>query len=240
MTQSIAANGDDVSARGATGSDNLVIMDAFCGAGGNAIALARQSNVSLVICVDLDKEKLHLAAQNAKIYDIPNNKLLFIHADAFDVLGRYQSGSFVSADQDVSGADEGQENKEGSETIADMHGYRLGGINMLPKTLHKIFLSPPWGGVEYETIGPRKFDLKLIRFDNDLDGEKMLQQASNAVARDNLNVVCFLPRNTNGYEVAKSARKAGISGTMEVEQNVLNDKFKAITIYFRSSKGSDN
>lgn len=236
MTQSIAANSDDASG---TGGDNLVVLDAFCGAGGNAIALAKQSNVSLVICVDLDKDKLLLTAQNAKIYEIPNNKLLFIHADAFDVLGRYQRGALLPVDQDVSGADGGQEEKEGSESVTDTFGYRLGGISILPKMLHKVFLSPPWGGVEYEKIGPRKFDLKCIRFDDDLDGEKMLQQASYAVATDNLNVVCFLPRNTNGYEVAKSAARAGISGTMEVEQNVLNDKFKAITIYFGSAEPSD-
>ena len=210
---------------------DLVILDAFCGAGGNAIALARQPNVSLVICVDLDDDKLRLAAQNAKIYEIPDDKLLFIHADAFEVLGQYQNGALVV---DPDAASQQEEDKE--EDTERVHGYSLGGIGLLPKVLDRIFLSPPWGGVEYETIGPRKFNLKCIRFNDGLDGESMLQQSSRAVARNNASTIaCFLPRNTNGYEVGRSALKAGISGTIEVEQNVLNNKFKAITIYLGST-----
>ena len=51
----------------------MVILDVFCGCGGNAIAFVKlpPSIISLIICVDIDRSKLHKAAHNASIYHIP-------------------------------------------------------------------------------------------------------------------------------------------------------------------------
>jgi trimethylguanosine synthase len=56
---------------------NIVALDAFCGGGGNAIAFAKQPNVS-IIAVNTDRAKLRRAAHNAQLDDIPANKLVFI------------------------------------------------------------------------------------------------------------------------------------------------------------------
>jgi len=53
----------------------IVVLDAFCGCGGNTIAFAKKSEISLVIAVDMHREKLQLAAHNASIYQIPQIKL---------------------------------------------------------------------------------------------------------------------------------------------------------------------
>ncbi|CAB9505378.1 Trimethylguanosine synthase [Seminavis robusta] len=203
----------------------LVVLDPCCGAGGNSIAFAKQAEVSLVVCVDLDPSKLKLAAQNAKIYEIPPDKLLFICGDVFDVLAQYLNGKLVKAN----------DNKAGDLTT-DIHGYRLGDADALPETIGSIFLSPPWGGVNYESIGSKKFDLKCVQFNGEQDGEQLIEHAARALPPKTGAIACFLPRNTNGFEVGLSALKVGISGTLEVEQNMLNDKFKAITFYLGKAK----
>ncbi|SPP83858.1 blast:Trimethylguanosine synthase [Drosophila guanche] len=55
-----------------------VILDAFCGCGGNAIQFA--FTCARVIAVDIDAEKLAMAKHNARIYGVAD-KIEFIHAD---------------------------------------------------------------------------------------------------------------------------------------------------------------
>jgi len=65
----------------------------FCGCGGNAIAFAKakqtENDVSLVVCIDIDRQKLKMAANNASIYGIPPNKMVFIEADACSIMSQY-------------------------------------------------------------------------------------------------------------------------------------------------------
>ena len=64
----------------------LVVLDAFCGCGGNAIAFARQTNIRTVVCIDNDIEKLRLTANNAAVYGVPSSKLVLIHADCVQTM----------------------------------------------------------------------------------------------------------------------------------------------------------
>ena len=78
-------------------NDNgLVILDAFCGCGGNALAFARRPEVSLVVCVDTDLGRLQMAAKNASIYNIEEKKLLFIHDNAIQILSKYSHGTLIA------------------------------------------------------------------------------------------------------------------------------------------------
>jgi trimethylguanosine synthase len=206
----------------------LVVLDAFCGCGGNAIAFAKRPEIALVVCVDVDEAKLIKTGNNANIYNIPPEKLLLVHANACLVLKLYQNGFLVTE------SDRASEVKEAS-------GYKLGSESILPKQIHAVFLSPPWGGTDYGRIGPREFDLKCIHLTDEkgdeTNGEHLLIQATKAT--ENKRVFYFLPRNTNGLQVAKSAVKAGFEGTIELEQNLINGKFKTLTAYFESSEGMD-
>ena len=71
-------------------SKSMVILDAFCGCGGNAIAFAKlpASTVSLIVCVDVDRTKLRKAAHNASIYNIPPHRIVFIEANSVAVMER--------------------------------------------------------------------------------------------------------------------------------------------------------
>lgn len=64
---------------------NLVILDAFCGAGGNTIQFALLEQVQKVIAIDVDEDKISMARNNATIYGCVD-KITFIHKDFFDAL----------------------------------------------------------------------------------------------------------------------------------------------------------
>ncbi|KAH9498364.1 hypothetical protein Btru_008095 [Bulinus truncatus] len=55
-----------------------VIVDGFCGAGGNAIQFAYTCNK--VVAIDIDKTKLELARHNAEVYGVAD-RIEFIHGD---------------------------------------------------------------------------------------------------------------------------------------------------------------
>ncbi|XP_060534560.1 uncharacterized protein LOC132706978 isoform X2 [Cylas formicarius] len=57
-----------------------VIVDAFCGAGGNAIQFAMTCNK--VVAIDIDPKKIELARNNARVYNV-EHKIDFIVGDFF-------------------------------------------------------------------------------------------------------------------------------------------------------------
>jgi trimethylguanosine synthase len=209
------------------GHGGMIVLDAFCGCGGNSIAFARRPEVSLVMCVDTDLSKLQMAAKNASIYNIDSEKLLFVHDNAIQVLSLYSNGK-KSAQQGPS--------KSNTEEPTTLHGYSCNGP--LPERLDCIFLSPPWGGPEYENVGKRHFTLTThISIQGDgttetIDGEELLTLSAKALQQ----VVYFLPRNLNGITTGRSALQAGYVGTLELEKNVVNGKFKTITAYLGFDK----
>ena len=213
----------------------MVVLDPFCGCGGNAIAFAKRPEISLVVCVDTDLSKLEMAANNASIYKIPMDKLLFVHDNATRVLSWYASGRLDRAQT-------ANPNKE--EDARKLEGYPCNGS--LPERLDCIFLSPPWGGIDYGNVGKSHFNLEShIQLkghtnkdmdeeatDTNINGEELLTMSVKASKR----VVYFLPRNLNGITMGRSALQAGCVGTMELEKNVLNGKFKTVTAYFGFDK----
>ena len=206
---------------------NVTVLDPFCGCGGNAIAFARKKEVDLVIGVDTDIEKLKKAASNAQIYGIPKEKLVFIHANAITVLSSYWNGKIV---------DSNDSSKQNS-LVPPVGNYELkiGGLDMLPEAIDVVFLSPPWGGMDYEKVGKRNYDLTCIKVEGEnkaeVGGEGLLDFAGKALGCK--PIAFFLPRNINGVALGKSACKAGYQeGPLILEQNMLNGKLKTVTAYF--------
>ena len=244
-------NENDCSDRG------KIILDPFCGCGGNVIAFARNhgansKEISLTVCVDHDLEKLRMAATNASIYNIDVHKIIFIHADATFVMKYcYQNGENI-LNENHDSIDCGYYYKE----MEHYKGYKIGGVDALPKYIDAIFLSPPWGGPDYLENGGEStgFHIKnniqitsplslsmskqskdSIQESNEaIDGEDLLNIAANA--SNQKKVVLFLPRNLDGISFGRVALKAGYRGNLEMEQNILNGKLKTITVYL----GKDN
>ncbi|KXS19738.1 S-adenosyl-L-methionine-dependent methyltransferase [Gonapodya prolifera JEL478] len=59
------------------------VVDAFCGAGGNAIQFA--ARFGKVIAIDIDETRLRCAKENARIYGV-SDRIEFIHANYLDIL----------------------------------------------------------------------------------------------------------------------------------------------------------
>lgn len=239
-----------------TSQSGFVIMDAFCGCGGDAIAFAKSSRVSLVVAMDTDREKLRMASNNARIYDVPPEKIVFLHADAIEIMAMYQGGKLsVCHKQTVHTHEKEEQDKEaiGTHDTEVCHGFQIGGTDLLPPSIDSIFLSPPWGGMDYIEVGSNGYDIKKeIKVTTNrsnvlkpppskenannhhqkqtIDGETLLQYAM--AASTDQNVIYFLPRNVNGISLGRSALNGGYHGIFEMEQNVINGKTKTVTAYF--------
>ena len=277
----------------------LIVVDAFGGCGGNAIAMALHPGVALVVCVDTDRRKLEMAASNASIYGVDTEKVLFVHANACLVLQELSSCGTKDGDGTAGGtATDGDDDRQqvvengcgdrentkpgtgagtstcgvssGTDVVGSAltHGYTImtghTSITAWLSAHHRsnnnnnndssrkslcvvdaVFLSPPWGGTEYHKIGKRAFGLlNGIRIDASSnvasstdeclwDGEQLLGAALGVAP----HVVCFLPRNTNGMYVGKSASKVGYRGCIRLEQDVLAGKLKTISVYLGPNVG---
>lgn len=232
-------------------SEGAIVLDAFCGCGGNAVAFAKlpREDISLVVCIDTDRSKLEMAAHNAELYGISRDRIIFIEADAVRIMQYgYNNGSCIINNPTAS-VPQGKK-----DTEAD--SYKIGGLELLPPHIDAVFLSPPWGGMDYCKMGKMGYKIaKHIKLhpcepeqkkaaetgDNSIacatttatrgvvNGEELLVIAGNVTA--NKVVTYFLPRNTNGVALGSAALKAGYRYSIELEQNFLNGKLKTSTAY---------
>jgi trimethylguanosine synthase len=74
-----------------TPKEKTVVIDAFAGVGGNAIALARSGHWAQVFAIERDPTTMKCAKHNAKIYDV-DKKIVWITGDCFDVVNRRFAG----------------------------------------------------------------------------------------------------------------------------------------------------
>ncbi|XP_017113679.1 trimethylguanosine synthase [Drosophila elegans] len=155
-----------------------LIVDGFCGCGGNAIQFA--NTCGRVIAVDIDAEKLAMAKHNASIYGVAH-KIEFIHADFL------QFAASTRIRPDV------------------------------------VFLSPPWGGPDYQKQANFDIEKSLLPV-----GASKLMQLSRRLASD---VSFFLPRNANMSQVIALS---GPGQQCEVEHNYLDTRMVALTAYYGS------
>ena len=65
--------------------NKTIVIDAFAGVGGNAIAYALSRRWERVFAVERDAETLECARRNAAIYGV-GEEITWIHGDAFEVL----------------------------------------------------------------------------------------------------------------------------------------------------------
>ncbi|KAJ6840033.1 uncharacterized protein M6B38_312345 [Iris pallida] len=87
-----------------------------------------------------------------------------------------------------------------------------------------IFLSPPWGGPDYNKV--ETYDMRSML--KPCDGHVLFNAARIIASK----VVMFLPRNVNLNQLAELSLSVSPPWALEVEKNYLNGKLKAITAYF--------
>ncbi|WOL10805.1 hypothetical protein Cni_G19564 [Canna indica] len=90
-----------------------------------------------------------------------------------------------------------------------------------------VFLSPPWGGPDYQKV--QTYDIRSML--KPYDGIFLFKTASMIASK----VVIFLPRNVDFNQLAELSLSVYPPWAVEVEKNILNGKFKAVTAYFTST-----
>ena len=177
-----------------------VVVDGFCGVGGNAIQFALKCEK--VIAIDISIQKIQCARNNARVYGV-EDKIVFIVGDFMKI------APVLRADA--------------------------------------VFLSPPWGGPEY--LNADSFSIESMPISG-----KEIYEAAKTISDD---IAFYVPRNVNADEMLELAKVKGTrngllsssavaekkvdheeeegaeeSVACEIEENKLNGKVKACTVYY--------
>ena len=133
-----------------------VLVDAFCGVGGNAIQQALHDPHGCVIAIDIDPLKIEMARHNAEIYGVAD-RIQFVVGDFMEIAPRLR---------------------------ADV-----------------VFLSPPWGGVDYSPKG--EFRLSALDVSADVDGVRLFELAIPIAP----TIAYYLPVSTSDLDLGELAAK---------------------------------
>lgn len=180
------------------------VVDLFAGAGGNAIQFAM--TCAKVIAVEVDEVKLKLAKWNAKVYGV-DDRITFVHGDSIeflDTLDRWRDGG--AKQQDV------------------WKGITSSDVDQI----QAVFLSPPWGGVDYASS--KTYSLSST---SPLDGTLLFARARKAFATN--NIAYYLPRNTNLHQLhALTQHLHPPHAHVKVEYQYVNHgaKLSSLTAYY--------
>ncbi|THG20994.1 hypothetical protein TEA_029870 [Camellia sinensis var. sinensis] len=109
--------------------------------------------------------------------------------------------------------------------VEDYIDFIVGDFFQLSRTLKGdvAFLSPPWGGPSYKTIG--NFTLDLLK---PKDGYSLFQIAQAITP----NIVMFLPRHVDLHQVEELSWLSSPPLCVEIEESYVKSNLKGITVYF--------
>lgn len=162
-----------------------VIVDGFCGVGGNTIAFAKLGTCSHVVAADIDAERVSICRHNAAVYGLGGKDIDFVE-------GSCDFRRLAPA-----------------YCLQQLHVRRQGADAR--KAAQWVFLSPPWGERYPRTMAShRVFDL-VRDLSNGLDGAELLRLAL-CIAPD---VCYYLPRNTCPAQLRALAEELGTSLELE-------------------------
>ena len=115
-------------------ADKSIIIDPFCGVGGNTIAFALSGRWKRVYAIEKDEATLQCAKHNAEIYGV-SDQITWFRGDCFEILGLNEE-STENAVWEL-------------QLIIQMHGI--------------IFASPPWGGMYHYLHSSESLPLTSVR-----------------------------------------------------------------------------
>ncbi|KAF8455490.1 RNA cap guanine-N2 methyltransferase-domain-containing protein [Terfezia claveryi] len=112
-----------------------VVLDAFCGIGGNTIQFALHPGCKRVIALDTDPNAIWCARRNCQRYGV-GGKVVFLEMSFFEWVER-EVGVAMKSEKEV--------------------GVGTGGR----EEVDVVFCSPPWGGPEYRSL--KVFDVEKMK-----------------------------------------------------------------------------
>ncbi|GAC99045.1 potential TrimethylGuanosine Synthase [Pseudozyma hubeiensis SY62] len=207
-------------------STDRTVVDLFAGAGGNAIQFA--FTCAKVIAVELDEVKLKLARWNAMVYGV-EDRIVFVQGDSLGLLK-----AMVQRREKGGGGDEVVWKGLTASQLDDVQA---------------VFLSPPWGGVDYAaqpttpSLEQSNYHLSSIQ---PIDGLSLFAQVTQAFHTN--NIAFYLPRNTSLSELSHlttlldPARSSSSSSStssntkmdVKIEYQYVNNgkKLSSLTAYY--------
>ncbi|KAH5214968.1 trimethylguanosine synthase [Parastagonospora nodorum] len=131
-------------------SSKSIIVDAFAGVGGNAIALARSGRWERVFAIEKDEKTMKCAKHNAEVYGVAS-KIFWLTGDCFKAIQRFKGSNevVIFASPPWGGVE------YGSEDVFDL-------TSMQPYNLEKLYKSFTKYTDEVVLYLPRNSDLNQI------------------------------------------------------------------------------
>lgn len=187
---------------------NGIIVDAFCGVGGNTIAFAKLGMCSKVVAADKDPERVKMCRHNSAVYGFEvEEKIEFVD-------GSSDFRQFALA-----------------YCLQALH-IRRQGADPHQAAAQWVFLSPPWGDRYPRSMASNKPFNLVLDLANGLDGAELLRTALR-VAPD---VCYYLPRNTCPAQLRALAEELGTS--LELERPKGQSCHNVLVAYFRTRGSS--
>lgn len=193
-----------------------LVLDAFCGAGGNAIQFAM--TCEHVVAIDIDPVKLTMAKHNAAIYGV-QDRITFLCGNFCEFARAHAQRCEATAAEDP------------------WHGWQH-------RTFDVVFLSPPWGGVDYlrpDTLSddhskatPSAYaDVYPLEALRPVGGQALFAHAR-AISD---KVVFYIPRNVDLDDVAQLAHTSAQAPiAVHVEELWMGYKLKALAVYLDTAR----
>lgn len=184
-----------------------LIVDGFCGVGGNAIQFAMTcSKGNVMKGFELNLMKGCFALNVNCNFHFLSNIILTV----------------IAIDIDPKKIEMAKHNA-GIYGVADRIEFIVGDFFQLAESLKAdvVFLSPPWGGPQYLKVDTYDLEEHLQPVAASVMMEKARQIAS--------NIAIFIPRNSNTQQLTQFA---GPGGSVEIEQSFLDRKLIALTAYY--------
>ena len=191
-----------------------VVLDAFCGVGGNSIQFALSPHCERVFAIDNDPAAVWCARQNAELYGVLD-KITFLVGDFFEFSRKY-------CDSEADGTEAGQAKFDIVFCSPPWGGpiYRT----------HQVF--------DVETMRPHTFGkvwettMKILR----------AQRNSTAEARGSRDrvtalAVFYLPRTSNLNQLARYVGELGDKARAEAIHYCCNLRSKAVCLYVGGAEG---
>mmetsp|Transcript_7108 Transcript_7108/g.20055 ORF Transcript_7108/g.20055 Transcript_7108/m.20055 type:complete len:555 (-) Transcript_7108:55-1719(-) len=194
-----------------------VAVDAFAGAGGNAIALG--GTCKHVIAIDSCAERVELAKRNATVYNV-SGVVDFICGDFFRLAPHLRHADVVFLSPPWGGPAYSQSQE--FSVVSDVGGMGLG-LAALVECAGNIIQR-----------GDRNSNILQQQLPRQQQQQQLPPPCQPPSSR---GVACFMPRNISLAEVSETAGAAFRGGEhedVEVERNMLNGKLKACTLYYGS------
>ena len=182
-----------------------VIVDGFCGVGGNSIQFAY--TCERVISIDIDPEKIRMARENARIYGV-EDRIEFIVGDYFHVVPKLRAVDVVFLSPPW-----------GGPKYIEVHA-----LHMDHDELYNCFLQQFLYIIHRLYVQEEVFDIQTMM---PVDGFRVFEIARKLTK----DVAYYVPRNVNGKHMMSLA---GPGEHCELQPAVIRNRIKAVTGYYGS------